>query len=72
MGEQASRRGGELRLKLGNGAVKLYKDNPNKKACAGGASEACKSYMLYDYFPEAQSFLVHVMYSESDEWLLVR
>ena len=61
MGPQAGRRGGELRIKLGDGAVKLYKDNPNKKACERGNSEACKSYMLYDYFPEARAFLVHVI-----------
>ncbi|MCS3495134.1 hypothetical protein M2189_005906 [Bradyrhizobium japonicum] len=72
MGPQAGRRGGELRIKLGDGAVKLYKDNPNKKACERGNSEACKSYMLYDYFPEARAFLVHVMSYEGDEWLLVR
>jgi len=72
MGPQAGRRGDELRLKLSNGAVKLYKDDPNKKACESGQSDRCKSYMLYDYFPEARAFLVHVMYYESDSWLLLR
>ncbi|MBR0756568.1 hypothetical protein JQ604_30690 [Bradyrhizobium jicamae] len=67
-----ARRGGELRLKLANGAMKLYKDNQTKAACAGASYESCKSYMLYDYFPEHGLLLVHVMYYESDEWLLVR
>lgn len=71
-GALATRRGGELRLTLGNGAVKLYKDNQNKKACAKGPYESCKSYMLYDYFPGPRFFLVHVLYYESDEWILVR
>lgn len=72
LGPQAARRGDELRLKLGNRAVKLYKDNRTKKACESGHYDNCKSYMLYDYFPEARAFLVHVSYYESDEWLLVR
>lgn len=71
-GALVTRRGGELRLTLGNGAVKLYKDNQSKKACEKGPYESCKTYLLYDYFPEPRLLLVHVMYYESDEWLLVR
>jgi hypothetical protein len=71
-GALATRRGGELRLSLGDGAVKLYKDNQSKKACEKGPYESCKTYMLYDYFPEHRLFLIHVMYYESDEWLVVR
>lgn len=69
-GTLAARRGGELRLTLGNGAVKLYKDN--QKACEKGPYDSCKTYMLYDYFPESRLLLVHVTYYESDQWLLVR
>ncbi len=71
-GALATRRGGELRLTLGNGAVKLYKDNQSKKACEKGPYESCKTYLLYDYFPEHRLLLVHVLYYESDEWILVR
>jgi hypothetical protein len=69
-GALAARRGGELRLTLGNGAVKLYKDN--QKACEKGPYGSCKNYMLYDYFPEDRLLLVHLMFYEGDEWLLIR
>lgn len=69
-GALATRRGGELRLTLGNSALKLYKDN--QKACEKGPYDSCKSYMLYDYFPGHQLLLLRVLYYESDEWLLVR
>lgn len=50
--------------------MKLYRDN--QKACEKGPYDSCKTYMLYDYFPESRLLLVHVTYYESDEWLLVR
>jgi hypothetical protein len=68
-GALVARRGRELRLKLASGALKLYKSNQPEGDCHG---ESCKSYMLYDYFPEHRLLLVHVMYYESDQWLLVR
>jgi len=71
-GSLATRSGGVLRLTLGSGAAKLYKDNQSKRACAKGPYESCRSYLLYDYFPAPRLFLVHVMYYESDEWILVR
>ncbi len=58
-------------MKLNNGAVKQYKDNQGKAACENGPYESCKTYMLYDYFPERGLFLVDVMYNESDKWFLV-
>jgi hypothetical protein len=64
----AVRRGRELRLKLGNGASKVYRD---EVACEKGPYERCKRYVLYDYFPDHKLFLVNVGYYESDEWFLV-
>lgn len=66
-----ARRGPELRLRLSNGAVKLYKDNLSKKACEGGPYESCKTHVLYDYFPEHGLFLVRVGYNESQAWFIV-
>jgi hypothetical protein len=64
----AVRRGRELRLKLSDGASKVYKDEP---ACENGPYERCKRYILYDYFPEHRLFLVNVGYYENNEWFLV-
>jgi hypothetical protein len=64
----AVRQGRELRLKLGNGASKVYKDRPTCER----DSARCKNYTLYDYFPEHRLFLVNVGYYEDDAWLLVR
>jgi hypothetical protein len=69
-GALATRRGGELRLMLGNGAVKLYRDS--RRECEKGLNDTCKNYTLYDYFPEHRLVLVHLMHYESDEWFLVR
>jgi hypothetical protein len=68
----ATHRGAELTLKLSNGTAKVYKDNQSKAACEGGPYESCKTYMLYDFFPEHGLFLVNVAYNESNEWILVR
>jgi hypothetical protein len=67
----AARRGRELRLKISSGASKVYKDVQSKAACEKGPYDSCKTYILYDYFPENRSFLVNVGYYESDQWLLV-
>jgi hypothetical protein len=64
------RRGGELRLKFKNGGSKVYKDSGGKAACEEG-SNSCERYVLYDYFPEHGSFLVHVNYWETQGWFLV-
>jgi hypothetical protein len=66
-----TRQGTELRLKLGNGATKLYKDKKSKVACENGAYASCKTYLLYDYFPDHGLFLVHVGYNESQAWYLL-
>jgi hypothetical protein len=68
----AERRGGELRLIFGNGAMRAYKDNRSAKACEKGPYESCKDYMLYDFFSEHDLFLIHIGYNESEEWRLVR
>jgi len=66
-----TRHGTELHLKLGNGATKLYKDKQSKAACETGPNAGCKTYLLYDYFPEHGLFLIHVGYDESQAWYLV-
>jgi hypothetical protein len=66
-----TRRGSELRLKLGNGTVKLYNDFNGKAACENGPDANCKTYLLYDYFPEHRLFLVHIGYDEDQGWILV-
>jgi hypothetical protein len=69
----AMRRGGELRLSFGNRTTRTYKDNLSKKACEqGGPYESCRQYMLYDFFPEHDLFLIHIGYYEGQEWRLVR
>jgi len=65
------RQGGELRLRFKNGASKLYRDNKSKAACEKGHYESCRTYILYDYFPERGLFLVNVGYHESQKWLLI-
>src|SRR5579871_4573645 len=64
-----TRRGAELRLKLSNGAMKSYKDK--QAGCENGFYASCKTYLLYDYFPEHGLFLIHVGYNESQAWYLV-
>jgi hypothetical protein len=64
-------RGGELRLKFKNGKSTLYKDSWGKAICEESNDKPCKRYVLYDYFPEHGSFLVHVDYWESQGWFLV-
>jgi hypothetical protein len=68
----ALRRNDELRLTFGNGTTRAYKDNQSPKACAQGSYESCKQYILYDFFPEHDLFLINVGYHESQEWRLVR
>jgi hypothetical protein len=51
----ALRRGCELRLQLGNGAAKTYRDAPGCDKEPG----RCKNYLLYDYFPENRLFLIN-------------
>jgi hypothetical protein len=66
----ADRRDDTLRLKFRNGGNRSYK-NSDAKACEVG-DVSCKQYELYDYFPEHEIFLVHILYYEDDEWLLIR
>jgi hypothetical protein len=70
----AVRDGDTLRLMFRNGTMRAYKNNWSEKACEQdpGPHEHCRFYVLYDYFPAYELFLVHVEYYESDEWLLVR
>jgi hypothetical protein len=66
----AVRRGLELRLKIGNGTSKAYKNNFDAAGCERHQG-SCKTYFLYDYFPEHGLFLINVGYNEDREWLLV-
>jgi hypothetical protein len=59
-GSLVARRGSELHLKLGNGATKSYKDR--RAGCENGTYTGCKTYVLYDYFPEQGLLLIHVGY----------
>ncbi len=68
----ARRRGNELRLTFRNGTTRAYKDNQSPKACEQGSYESCKQYVLYDFFPEHELFLINIEYYESPEWRLVR
>jgi hypothetical protein len=68
----ALRRGGELRLIFGNGTTRAYRDIQSSKACEQGPYESCKRYVLYDFFPEHELFVVNIGYNESQEWRLVR
>jgi hypothetical protein len=66
----AVRRGLELRLKFRNHTTKVYKNNYTEAECDQHQDD-CKTYYLYDYFPEHSLFLIIVGYNESQEWLLV-
>jgi hypothetical protein len=67
----AVRRGLELRLKFGNGASRVYKNIFTEAECEQH-QDTCKTYFLYDYFPDHRLFLINVGYNESQEWFLVR
>jgi hypothetical protein len=54
---------------LGDGATKSYKDK--QAGCENGSYASCKTYLLYDYFPEHGLFLIHVGYNENQAWYLI-
>jgi hypothetical protein len=64
----ATRRDNELHLEFRDGSSRVYKDNP--AACEKGF-ENCAEYVLYDYFPQHELFLISVAYYEGGRWLLV-
>jgi hypothetical protein len=76
-GASAARDGDRLHLKFRDGAERTYQDKPyqdnEERRCDLAEPYAtCRDYMLYDYFPEHDLFLIRVMCWESDEWHLVR
>lgn len=76
-GSFAARDGDSLHLKFRDGTKRTYQDKPyrdnEERSCDLDEPYAsCRGYLLYDYFPEHQLFLVGVTCWESEEWHLVR
>lgn len=67
----AVRRGLEFRQKFRNRTSRVYKNNNYTAAECEQHQNSCKTYFLYDYFPEHSLFLINVGYNESQEWFLV-
>jgi hypothetical protein len=71
-GSSAARDGHSLQLKFRDGTARTYQDNLSEGCDLVEPYATCRDYVLYDYFPQHELFLIHVTCWESDEWHLVR
>lgn len=77
-GSSAARDGRSLRLKFRDGTTRIYQDhvlddlNDTDRCDLAEPYATCRSYELYDYFPQHELFLINVGCWESEEWHLVR